>query len=555
MEKIDELEVIITDFNVSIACVTETWFKQYIDDDRIVIGGFNCERKDRLNKRAGGVVCYLRNSMVYTRMVELEDQTLEVLWLKIMPKRLPRQFYCIVLACIYHPPGANSDIMRNHIINGIDCMTRKHPDCGVMLIGDFNQLKDNFIKTHYRYVQVVKDPTRGQSLSDKIWTNMSPVYEVPVILSELGSSDHNMVFFKPTLYHSLDKGSKVRVAIRCFNSDNKAIFSAMLHAVKWDLMSRLRTCDEQYVFYETVINYLMDQCFPYKTVTRHSADKPWVTDAFRALVKKRQRAHMRGDYLQERWYRNKVNRAAVKHQKEFYQSKIVALTESSTRDWWRHMKSLMGRTSNSATEMQGLANAMCDGSIELLANRLNEFLVSVSNNLPRLTNDHPTFTVYGEIPADYIINVPVTEMALQRIKVNKSTGPDNIPAWLLRDNATVLARPLTALFNSSLREGVIPAMWKTANVIPLPKKRPPRLIENDIRPISLTPIISKTFESIIMTLVDTVLEDKINDNQYGGTSGTCTTDALVEMLHQWYEATDACNTYVRIIALDFFESV
>ena len=64
MEKIDELEVIITDFNVSIACVTETWFKQYIDDDIIVIGGFNCERKDRLNKRAGRVVCYLRNSLV-----------------------------------------------------------------------------------------------------------------------------------------------------------------------------------------------------------------------------------------------------------------------------------------------------------------------------------------------------------------------------------------------------------------------------------------------------------------------------------------------------------
>ena len=33
------------------------------------------------------------------------------------------------------------------IIYGIDCMTRKHPDCCVMLIGDFNQLNDNFIKT------------------------------------------------------------------------------------------------------------------------------------------------------------------------------------------------------------------------------------------------------------------------------------------------------------------------------------------------------------------------------------------------------------------------
>ena len=139
--------------------------------------------------------------------------------------------------------------------------------------------------TACRYVQVVKEPTRGHSLLDKIWTNMSPVYDVPVILYELGSSDHNIVFFKPKLYHYLDKGSKVRVAIRCFNSDNKATFSAMLHTVKWDSMSSLWTCDGQYVLYETVINYLMDQCSPYKTVTSHSADKPLVTDAFRTLVK------------------------------------------------------------------------------------------------------------------------------------------------------------------------------------------------------------------------------------------------------------------------------
>ena len=29
---------------------------------------------------------------------------------------------------------------------------------------------------------------------------------------------------------------------------------------------------------------LMCRCFPNKVVTRHSADKPWVTDGFRALV-------------------------------------------------------------------------------------------------------------------------------------------------------------------------------------------------------------------------------------------------------------------------------
>ena len=115
---------------------------------------------------------------------------------------------------MYHPPGANSAAMRDHEINGVDSMVRKHPDCGVLLTGDFNQLNDKFLKTHYRYAQLVKVPTRGQSTLDKIWTNMSPVYDTPITLSELGSSDHNMVLLRPTHGHSLVKGSTARVTIR-----------------------------------------------------------------------------------------------------------------------------------------------------------------------------------------------------------------------------------------------------------------------------------------------------------------------------------------------------
>ena len=161
------------------------------------------------------------------------------------------------------------------------------------------------------------------------------------------------------------------------------------------------------------------------------------------------------------------------------------------------------------------------------------------------------FDVQDEIPAEYVISVMTTENALQQIKVNKAVGPDNVPSWVLRDNATILAAPLTALFNTSLRDGVIPALWKTAHVIPLPKKQPPRSIEKDIRPISLTPIVSKIFESIVMKWVDHILEDKIDDKQFGGGMGTSTTDALVEMKHHWCDATDRCGTYVRIVLLDF----
>ena len=43
----------------------------------------------------------------------------------------------------------------------------------------------------------------------------------------------------------------------------------------------------------------------------------------------------------------------------------------------------------------------------------------------------------------------------------------------------------------------------------------------------------------------------VDPKQLGGQAGTSTTDALVEMNHKWYEATDTRNNYVRIVLLDF----
>ena len=49
------------------------------------------------------------------------------------------------------------------------------------------------------------------------------------------------------------------------------------------------------------------------------------------------------------------------------------------------------------------------------ANRINDFLVSVSSNLPRLTNDLAVFDVQGEIPAEYVISDMTNENDLQQI--------------------------------------------------------------------------------------------------------------------------------------------
>ena len=152
------------------------------------------------------------------------------------------------------------------------------------------------------------------------------------------------------------------------------------------------------------------------------------------------------------------------------------------------MNKLMGQKTIDTSNVQSLANKTTDVNVELLASKMNDFFVSVSEHLPRLDRNNEAFYVDGQLPNEYVIDLATTLQALRKVKTNKATGPDNVPAWILKNHASILAGLLTAIFNASLRERIIPETWKSANVIPVPKVNPPNTIEKDVRPISLTPI-------------------------------------------------------------------
>ena len=64
----------------------------------------------------------------------------------------------------------------------------------------------------------------------------------------------------------------------------------------------------------------------------------------------------------------------------------------------------MGIETNDGSKMHGLANKVADGNCEILANSINDFLLSVSEHLPRLNVDNEVFTVEGEPPDElYVI--------------------------------------------------------------------------------------------------------------------------------------------------------
>ncbi len=110
---------------------------------------------------------------------------------------------------------------------------------------------------------------------------------------------------------------------------------------------------------------------------------------------------------------------------------------------------------------------------------------------------------------------------------------------------------MCALFNSSLREGDVPQIWKSADVRPLAKVPSPSILEKHLRPISLTPVLSKVLERFVASWVMEAAKNTIDKHQFGSMSGSSAVHALIELVHQWQEALDIPGRRVRLLLLDF----
>ena len=52
----------------------------------------------------------------------------------------------------------------------------------------------------------------------------------------------------------------------------------------------------------------------------------------------------------------------------------------------------------------------------------------------------------------------------------KASGPDSVPAWLLKENADVLSPMVTDILNYQFSEARLPQSWKEADVSPFPRR-------------------------------------------------------------------------------------
>ncbi|GAB0203450.1 mitochondrial enolase superfamily member 1 [Grus japonensis] len=102
---------------------------------------------------------------------------------------------------------------------------------------------------------------------------------------------------------------------------------------------------------------------------------------------------------------------------------------------------------------------------------------------------------------------------LQELDPYKSMGPDNIHPRVLREVADIIVRPLSIIFEKSWRSGDIPEDWKKANVTLIYKKG---LKEDpgNYRPISLTSVLGKVLEQILLGAITSQMKHVIGKSQH-----------------------------------------
>lgn len=141
---------------------------------------------------------------------------------------------------------------------------------------------------------------------------------------------------------------------------------------------------------------------------------------------------------------------------------------------------------------------------------------------------HPTHSG----PADKPEDLPFTEWelgaAIQQCRSKSAPGEDGITVSMLRNAPLATRLVILKWFNEIWEGGQLPEEWKLSLVTPIPKPGKPATDPKNVRPISLTSIMGKLMERMVLARIQHNAETLgiFHPTQTGFRSNLCTHDSL-----------------------------
>lgn len=542
-DKTTEVEAILDQNKIDIACLTETWLNDITKDQILLNNYVNFHSvRNKVLRASGGISILVENNIPANVIDNINvPEHIEALWVSVRPKWLPRSISNIVVVGVYYP-GSNSEYAPNqddiilHITESVHKLLDKYAKPLFVIMGDFNDLKVNEICDSCALKQVVKVPTRKEAILDLILTNKNnKLYKKPITLPSIGSSDHLCVLYEP-----IDEGvvniEKSKTLIRKFHKSAINEFGSWLTKFDWSILLNIQDVNLKISYFSEIMWTMIDKLFPLIKVVTARNDKEWITPKIKSLIAQRQKAHLSKSYdvRDELAKRVKVEIKKAKHR--YNALKAKTFSNNKAKEWYQHINNLINNGKRKNIVLNNVPE-LVQKPMEEIVEIVNNHFATICQTYPSLSNDFQSTNNPNEDELK-----PISEFDTYRLLKKfskKSLGPNDFPRQIMEEFAMYLALPFSDITNCALRSGIFPDAYKISEIVPIPKENPPRALK-DLRPISKTPIGGKIIEKRMMNELETDIKETLNDpSQYGNTKGSSTTHYLIKLTDEACKSTDS----------------
>ena len=194
-----------------------------------------------------------------------------------------------------------------------------------------------------------------------------------------------------------------------------------------------------------------------------------------------------------------------------------ALLRKSGQDFWKTWNSKFNRKTNSIRQVDGTSDS------DVIAIKFAEHFEAVCSPFNAVRNDELKATyikkrsTYDErlTWTDKIFTVESLTDALGKMQNGKAAGLDGVTCEHLRNSHPIVITILCKLFNVFVSHGHVPDSFGKSYTIPIPKSNVfnRALTSDDFRGITISPVISKLFEHVVLARFANFFVS--SDNQFG----------------------------------------
>ena len=365
----------------------------------------------------------------------------EAVWALITPKQISQTNKVQTIACaaIYSKPGhKHKSDMLDHISEAFNIVNAKFGKGTHFIVsGDTNELMlKPIMDISPNFVQIVNKPTRidnttgKKAMLDPVIMTLSIYYQEAEVLAPLDSdpdkdgkpSDHKIVKVKP-ISNFCNKNARItrKIEVQPITESGIRNMKAWLMEEDWNNVLEAETTDHK---------------------TRRSEKWKVLDQQFKKKVKE-----------------SKSN---------FYKNMVADLKEKDPKQWYSMVKRIASyENKNEQIIVEEINNLPDKVQCELIADEFSK----IPNEYTPLHSDdivYPSFET-RDIPQ---FKEATVWKKLVSIKVKAYTRKGGVPAKLFKMFAAYIAEPLTNIFNSNMKSGQYPKMWKHKIATPIPKVHP-----------------------------------------------------------------------------------